>query len=46
MEFNFINKPGMHRDGIIFAKFNEIFKLNLESEEVTTFYKFKEPLFR
>ena len=41
-----MNKEGFHRDEMIFARKDQVFKLNLETEEITTYYKFREPLNR
>ena len=44
MEFHFVNKPGYNRDEIMFAKQEYLFKLNLETNEINVFFKFKTPL--
>ena len=45
LEFHFISKPGFNRDEIMFAKQECLFKLNIETDEITIFYKFKIPLY-
>ena len=36
---------GQQPDTIIFAKYDEIFELNFETEEFTQIFKYKEPMF-
>lgn len=36
---------GQQPDSIIFAKYDEIFELNFETEEFTQIFKYKEPMF-
>jgi hypothetical protein len=47
MNFHFRIKVGTNdRTEILFAKIDEIFALNFETQEITTLYKFKDPLTR
>ena len=47
MNFHFRIIPGTtDRKEILFAKIDEIFALNFETQEITTLYKFKDPLKR
>ena len=45
MEFHFLVKPGTtHRNEILFARQCQIFKLNLDTEQTTTYYQYENPL--
>ena len=45
MEFHFVDKPDTtHRNEILFARQDCVFKLNLDTEVTTTFYKFENAL--
>ena len=46
MNFHFKAKPGMHRDTILFAKIDQVFSINFETEEINTIYTFKQKLLR
>lgn len=47
MNFHFRIIPGVtERKEILFAKIDEIFALNFETQAITTLYKFKEALNR
>ena len=43
MQYYFVNKDtnGTERDSILFAKIDQIFTLNFETDEVTTIYKYE-----
>lgn len=45
MKFIFKNQDGLFRDTCIFANKDRVFELNFETEKLTTFYKFQNPLF-
>ena len=44
MDFYFQNQDGLKRDTIIFARQEQIFTLNWNTEEIKTLVKFDEPI--
>jgi len=40
MQFYFVNNSGKERNSIMFAKIDQIFHLNFDTEEITTIYKY------